>query len=671
LRILLIQNHFNMTSRSSWIGCIAILSLCVFSTTIISAQETGMKLQVIPESLNLKVGESARLQVTAMDQDGNEMSTDGLRFFARRGRIASADSVGMVKAMAPGEATIIVLLSVDGKFLRTDVPVHVAFPPIAEVAFPEDLTSSYTHITTPIEVVVTDEMDFVRDDVEVSFSTSNPELASFDEFNNLTAHTPGGVTLIAVVEDVRAEKTIEILPNPVQSIQLTGNMTTARTGDVIQYTATAYDADGNEVTQVPITFAFTGKTTNSMEFASGLIMDDGRFVAYRPGMYRVKASAGLVVAQTTVKITSRAEIRREVELVGRGAVNNKHTSDLWVWEGVDGRDYAVTGTWGADGEAFFWDVTDPTNMQLVDTIQVDARTVNDVKVSEDGSVCVISREGASSRKNGIILIDVTNPREVRKIGEFTDGLTGGVHNLFIYQNHVYALSAGERYDVINIEDPTQPYKVGSFELEKPGHAIHDVWIHDGIAYSSNWQDGVQLVDVGNGIAGGSPSNPVKFASYAYPSGWNHAAFPYFDKTTGKFYVIAGDEAFPYGLNLETPTIAAGWLHFIDFTDPQNPKEVAKYEVPGAGSHNFWVEGDLLYVANYNAGLRIVDLAGDLIGDLREQGREIGWFLPHDPSGYVPNAAMTWGPQPHKGNIFFSDWNSGLWAVKMKEKQLVN
>ena len=40
-----------------------------------------------------------------------------------------------------------------------------------------------------------------------------------------------------------------------------------------------------------------------------------------------------------------------------------------------------------------------------------------------------------------------------------------------------------------------------FELGKEGQSIHDVWVEDGIAYSSNWRDGVYLVDVGNGIAG--------------------------------------------------------------------------------------------------------------------------------------------------------------------------
>jgi len=87
-------------------------------------------------------------------------------------------------------------------------------------------------------------------------------------------------------------------------------------------------------------------------------------------------------------------------------------------------------------------------------------------------------------------------------------------------------------------------------------------------------------------------------------------------------------------------------------------------VPEAGSHNFWVDGDTLYVAYYNAGLRVVDLSGDLKGNLYEQGREIAHFKSHDPEGRIPNAAMAWGPQPHEGHVFFSDWNSGLWAVEL-------
>lgn len=69
---------------------------------------------------------------------------------------------------------------------------------------------------------------------------------------------------------------------------------------------------------------------------------------------------------------------------------------------------------------------------------------------------------------------------------------------------------------------------------------------------------------------------------------------------------------------------------------------------------------------YNGGLRVVDISGELMGDLYDQGREIASFYPSDSEAYIPNATFTWGPQPYKGYIFLSDWNSGIWALKLGE-----
>jgi hypothetical protein len=71
------------------------------------------------------------------------------------------------------------------------------------------------------------------------------------------------------------------------------------------------------------------------------------------------------------------------------------------------------------------------------------------------------------------------------------------------------------------------------------------------------------------------------------------------------------------------------------------------------------------VAYYNGGVRVVDLSGELMGDLYEQGREMASFLTAEPEGRIANAPMVWGPQPHKGHLFFSDWNSGLWSAKFE------
>jgi hypothetical protein len=62
----------------------------------------------------------------------------------------------------------------------------------------------------------------------------------------------------------------------------------------------------------------------------------------------------------------------------------------------------------------------------------------------------------------------------------------------------------------------------------------------------------------------------------------------------------------------------------------------------------------------------VDLSGELMGDLYRQGREIASFQSHDADGYVENEPMVWGAQTHKGLIYASDFNSGLWVLQLSD-----
>ena len=102
--------------------------------------------------------------------------------------------------------------------------------------------------------------------------------------------------------------------------------------------------------------------------------------------------------------------------------------------------------------------------------------------------------------------------------------------------------------------------------------------------------------------------------------------------------------------------------FVDFTDLKNPIEAVRYELPGHGSHNYWIRDDILYVAMYTGGLRVVDISGDLLRPYK-QGREIGYLLTGSPEGYIPNDTMVWGAQLYKGHVFYSDFNTGLGAAK--------
>ena len=646
-----------------------------------SAPQAKLTLEVSPSHLTLAVGEKATLAATVRDADGAVVEDPTVVYFSRARRSVGVTRAGEVEAFRPGDFTLIALVPEhpgdesrrpDAR-VRIEVPVTVPPPPVERITFAEVPPKYYVGTRPHLAVEVVDTLGTRRTDLPVSFTSADSRVASVDRFGFLTLLEPGRVEISATAEDATARLTIEVDVNPVTSLELQASAETALTGDVVRFTATAKDARGLAVRGMPVQFGVGGQTAPEIiaAGAAAQIAEDGRFVAERSGIYTVVASTGSHAAARTVSI-GRRDVRREVDVVGRGKVLDRHTSDLWIWEGTDGRDYAITGTWGADGHSYIWDVTDPANLEKLHEVEVDARTVNDVKVSEDGDIAVISREGASDRKNGIVVLGVGNPREgVPVLSEFTDQLTGGVHNVFIAEDRVFALSAGRRYDVIDIEDPRNPTRVGRFELDTPGHGIHDVWVSDGVAFSSNWTDGVVAVDVGGGGRGGTPEQPVELGRYAYPSGWNHAAFPYTSQSTGKFYLFAGDESFPYGgysgQQGGAPSRAAGWIHIIEWSDWETPREVARYQVPEAGSHNLWVEDDVLYVAFYNGGLRVVDVSGELMGDLYQQGREIAMFVPADPDGYIANAPFVWGPQPYKGHIFFTDWNTGLWAVKLQER----
>lgn len=635
-----------------------------------------------PDSLVLEVDETVNLDLQIQNNEGKPAENQDIRLIARS-RSALSIEDHAVTANEPGEYELLALAEdADGNNLRLNIPVTVNYPAITDLNFTDRPDRIYTGTSLDLTVDITDEKNLDRntENTDIQFSSSDSDVAEINRYGQAEFKKSGAITLSARAGNTETEWSIEVLENPVSVIELQASETEVRTGDVVTFDPLLLDDSEQEISDAPVTYTFMSKPDDQLgEGAAAQINQKGKFVASKPGLYTIMAKSGQTVAEQTIRVNKR-DIQRDIEVVDHGLISDVHTSDLWIWEGVDGNDYAITGTWGGNGEAYFWDVTDPSNMAIIDTVTVDARTVNDVKISEEGDIAVITREGASNRRNGIVILDVTDPSDVSVISEYDEGLTGGVHNVFIYDDHVFAVNNGRRYDIIDISDPEKPETVSRFELDTPGHSIHDVWVEDGIAYSSNWQDGIVAVDVGSSSSTNTPEqhetgagsfeNPVELARYSYPSGWNHAAFPFKSESTGDFYVIAGDEAFPNGLGVDDePTVPAGWIHFIKFEDGwDNPQEVARYEIPEAGTHNFWVEGDTLYIAYYNAGLRVVDISGELMGNLYDQGREIAKFVPNHHEGRVPNAPMAWGPQPYKGHIFVSDWNSGLWSLKLVESQ---
>ena len=676
----------------------------LLSSALLFAQEKEketFRFEFEQDSLEINVGEEKQITIKLLNKDGDLAQNPFYVFGQRKALSASpriSDSTGLavvtVKAFKPGRAYLRTrTITVNRNDRISDrLLINVPYPPLDRIVFDKMPKKLYAGTVTSFEVEVFDKANLSRPDADVVLKSSKNSVASFDKFMNLEAKKPGKITVTASADGVKKSFKVNIVKNPTQKITINSNVTEIRTGDVLNMNAKALDKRGKVLNDVPLNYSYTGKAdygTFGLP-TSGLITDDGRFVAETAGMYTLSASSAGFSSQKRVKVVPR-NVEKKIKLIGHGLITDVFTSDLWVWPGIgnhEGKDFAVTGTWGANGEAYFWDVTDPTDMKIIDTVKVDARTVNDVKISEDGKVGVITREGASNRKNGFVILDVSDPYDVKIAAAYNDDMTGGVHNAFIYENHVYAVNNGRKYDIINIDDPYNPRRVGVYELDTPGHSIHDVWIENGIAYSSNWADGIVAVDIGakkfdesdrsslqyNPLlakAGqGSPSNPMKLAELGDPTGRNHAAFPFLSKSTGKFYVIGGDEIFPWGIGAlkDEPSNPRGGYHFLNFSDPENPVEEAIYQVPEAGSHNMWIVGDTLITGNYQGGLRIVDISGELLGDIYKQGREIGVYLSQHENGRIPNSPMVWGAQPYKEYIFFADMNSGLYCIVIENEE---
>ena len=348
------------------------------------------------------------------------------------------------------------------------------------------------------------------------------------------------------------------------------------------------------------------------------------------------ATSGNLVARHSVRITPR-DVTQKIEFVGHARVSDRVTADLWAWEGIDGRDYAAHGTWNAEGHAYFYDVTDPANMELIDKVQVDARTVNDVKVSEDGRICVISREGASNRRNGIVILDVSNPRDVKILSQFDDHLTGEVHKRVRLSE---PRLRGQRRPALGRGQHRGSEEAGT------GGTLRDH--HPGPrgarclgtgrncfpSGSNGWLDcgGCR----GRRSRGVSEPAPVEMGRIAQLTGWNHAVWPFRSKSAGKFYVLGGDEEFylsplapesAIAWKETLPSRAVGWIHFVEFDDMDNPKEVARYQLLDSGPHNYWIdwEQEIMYIAHFQSGLRIVDISGGADGRLvpaRARDREV-------------------------------------------------
>ena len=151
------------------------------------------------------------------------------------------------------------------------------------------------------------------------------------------------------------------------------------------------------------------------------------------------------------------------------------------------------------------------------------------------------------------------------------------------------------------------------------------------------------------------SNPVQISTIGYSNiGYTHQGW----FTDDMRYFLVGDELDEIRFGGNTRTLV------FDFSDLENPVVHTTYDGPTAAiDHNGYVNENLFYLANYTAGVRIIDITN--IGG--QTLTEVGFFDTH-PSKDSASFFGVWNVYPYfsSGNIVVSDIEQGLFIIRKSQ-----
>lgn len=661
------------------VSVIAIVSALAQDTAKQQEQPTTSvapaSVEITPKTLDVHVGEKVKFTAAAKDAAGNAIDAKPSVWFAAPFDLAGADDAGEVTFHAPGIVTVGAVIAGKAGYAT----VNVKNTKVASLEIEKPAQPIVTGSAEKLNAIARTPSGDPRTDAAIQWSSEKPAIATVDGAGLATGVAPGTATIKAASEGASGSLTIQVVRDAVRKLSINPASSEARTGDVFHLTASATAASGSPLKDPPVRWSVSG--------SGAAVYPDGAFVAEKAGTYVVTASSGQHNASASVVVRPR-NVEREVEVVAHVPMPDLQMSEEWI---IGHHAYLAT----VADQLFVYDISDPANPKQLDKLKVDARLINDVSTTPDEKIGVFTREGASNRKNGIVFLDTSDASHLKVLSEYTATVSGGVHSAYIDGHYVYLTDdATGSMRVIDFQDVKHPKEVARFQVENPtvmtintgmgsmtsGRYLHDLQVKDGIAYLAYWRDGLVILDVGNGMAGGSPENPKLISQYRfnhyelYGDGWlagTHSVFRY------KNYLFVGDEVFPAIFALEDrdriPVRAI--CHVMDVSDIKHPKEVAQYEVPEGGSHNFWAANDMLYEGYYSGAARVLDISGELRGDLYRQGREIARFWTGDPKGFRPNLPFAWGGQPCSVKcdsdllnslMYFNDIHSGLWITKLGE-----
>ncbi len=339
-------------------------------------------------------------------------------------------------------------------------------------------------------------------------------------------------------------------------------------------------------------------------------------------------------------------------------------SDIWGWtDPSNGNEYAIVAMTNATA---FVDITDAINPIFLGRLNTNAGTNfwRDVKVYNDFAFIVADGAG----DHGMQVFDLTRLRNVTNAPETfnADAVYTGVgscHNIVINQSEAVAYLVGCSSTngggpiFVDISNPMNPTFLGDYT---DGGYSHDAQVvtYNGpdtdytgkeIYVGSNGNtDKVIILDVTD------KNNIIPISDFTYPqTAYAHQGWFTEDQT----YFILGDEVDEQTFGFNSKTLV------FDFTDLDNPTLSSTYFGPSAAiDHNGYVKGNEYYLANYRAGMRILDIT-----NVSASSNSITetHFIDTFPESNSANFNGVWSVYPYfeSGNIVISDIEKGLFVVR--------
>ena len=263
------------------------------TATITVAQGAVARVVVLPNPVTMVAGQSAQLALSVRDASDNVLTGKSAVWSSSNTAVATVASDGTVKAIAAGSATI--TATVDG--VGGTTALTVSNIPVGSITLSPTSATVSTGSSTTLTPTVKDANGKVVTDRVVSWSTSNPLIATVSQSGVVTGIAPGTATITATSETKSANATITVTLVPVGRVQVAPASVSIPAGQGTTLTATVTDANGVVVTNRPVTWS-----TSDSRVAT--VSQTGVVAAIAAGTATISATSGAATGTSAITVTA-------------------------------------------------------------------------------------------------------------------------------------------------------------------------------------------------------------------------------------------------------------------------------------------------------------------------------------------------------------------------------